>query len=42
MVLPNGNLTTTQQTGAPAALAGLAIGTNKLLIREPDSWITGF
>ena len=42
MVLPIGNLTTTQQTGAGAALAGLAIGTNKLLIREPDSWITGF
>ena len=37
----DGTLTPTQQTGAGAALAGIAIGTNKLLIREPDSWVTG-
>ena len=39
-VLGDGTVTTTQQSGAPAALAGLAIGTNKLLIREPNGWAT--
>ena len=36
----DGSLTTTQQSGNGAALAGLAIGTTKLLIREPNSWVT--
>ena len=39
-VLGDGTVTTTQQSGAPAALAGLAIGTTKLLIREPNGWAT--